>query len=75
MYNFNCALRGDERSLGVGISSKFMSWVEQMGPVVLGFAGHISPGITGPVWKQGVLRGLIDPPVAITGGGYLEEPT
>lgn len=37
--DFNCVLRGDERSSGVGVSSQFVDWVEQRRLIDLGFSG------------------------------------
>lgn len=39
--DFNCVLRGDERSAGVGVSTAFVDWVDSSGLIDLGFAGPI----------------------------------
>lgn len=39
--DFNCVLRGEGQSLGRGISSCFVEWVEQRGHIDLGFVGPI----------------------------------
>lgn len=39
--DFNCVLRGDERSLGVGVSSTFIDYVEHWGHIDLGFFGSL----------------------------------
>lgn len=40
MGDFNCVLKGDERSFGVGASGSFANWVIERGPIALGFSGH-----------------------------------
>lgn len=37
--DFNCMLRDEEHSSGVGVSSSFVDWVEQRGPINLGYIG------------------------------------
>lgn len=40
MGDFNCVLRGEERSSGAGVSDSFVSWVAKRGLVDLGCTGH-----------------------------------
>lgn len=40
MWDFNSALKGEERGLGAGVLSSFVNWVEQWGLIDLGIIGH-----------------------------------
>lgn len=41
-------LKGEERSSGVGVSTRFINWVEERGLIDLGFAGSKF------IWNHGV---------------------
>lgn len=45
--DFNCVLKGEERSLGDGVSSFFIEWVDHNGLIDLGFIGQAF------TWKHG----------------------
>lgn len=40
MGDFNCFLKGDERSYGCGVLEGFANWMMQKGLINLGFSGH-----------------------------------
>lgn len=39
--NFNCVLKGEERSYGDGVSTSFVEWFDHDGPIDLGFSSQV----------------------------------